>query len=116
MSRLFAIVVPILPGKEGDWKKWITELSTTRYNDFVNSRKKLNVHERTFLQHTPMGDMIIVTLEGDDPQGAFAKFASANDEFTKWFVEGVKNAHGIDLAQPPPGPMPELIMDSERKG
>ena len=113
MSKLFAIAIPILPGKEAEWKKWHDELRTTRYNDFTNSRKKLNVRERTFLQHTPMGDMVIVTLEGDDPQNAFAQFASANDAFTKWFNEGVKQFHGIDLAQPPQGPLPELIIDSK---
>ena len=113
MSKLFAIAIPILPGKEGEWKKWHHELTTTRYNDFANSRRKMNVHERTFIQHTPMGDLVIVTLEGDDPQSAFAQFATSNDEFTKWFVEGVKQAHGVDLTQPPQGPMPELIIDSQ---
>ena len=112
MSKIFAIAIPILPGKEAEWRKWHQELTTSRYNDFASSRKKLNVHERSFLQHTPMGDLVIVTLEGDNPQAAFAQFAAADDEFTRWFKEGVKNAHGIDLSQPPPGPMPELIIDS----
>jgi len=112
MSNFFAFAIPILQGKEADWKKWHDELRTSRYDDFVNSRKKMNIHERTFLQHTPMGDMVIVTLEGDDPQGAFAKFASNQDEFTKWFMAGVKNAHGVDLSQPMPGPAPEMIIDS----
>jgi hypothetical protein len=62
-----------------------------------------------------MGDLVIVTLEGEDPQSAFAQFAVADDEFTKWFKEGVKNLHGIDLSQPPPGPMPELIIDSKEQ-
>ena len=115
MSKLFAMAIPILQGKEKEWKRWHDELRTSRYDDFANSRKKLNVHERSFLQHTPMGDLVIVTLEGDDPQSAFAKFASANDEFTKWFVEGVKQTHGVDLTQPPPGALPEEIIDSQSK-
>src|SRR5215468_7407301 len=100
MSKLLAVAIPILPGKEAEWKKWHDELKTTHYSEFVASRKKLNVHERTFLQHTPMGDMVIVTLEGDDPMSAFSKFGSANDAFTDWFAAGVKAAHGIDLRQP----------------
>jgi L-rhamnose mutarotase len=113
MSKLFAMAIPILPGKEAEWKKWHDELRTTRYNEFANSRKEMNVHERTFLQHTPMGDLVIVTLEGDDPQGAFAQFAAANDDFTKWFIANVKQLHGVDLTQPPTGPMPELVIDSK---
>lgn len=113
MSKLFAIAIPITAGKEGEWKKWHDELKGARYNDFVSSRAKMNVRERTFLQHTPMGDMVIVTLEGDNPAGAFAQFAAADDDFTKWFLEGVKKAHGIDMKQPPGGPLPELIIDSK---
>ena len=112
MAELFAIAVPIVPGKEEEWKKWFSELKEGRYNDFVDSRKSMKVHERTFLQHTPMGDMIIVTLEGDDPQTAFTKFGAGDSEFAKWFREGIKNIHGIDLTQPLHGSLPELIMDS----
>lgn len=115
MSKLFAIAIPIAPGKEAEWKTWHDELKTTRYGDFAASRARLNVHERTFLQHTPMGDLVIVTLEGEDPVSAFAQFAALDDDFSRWFAAGVKNAHGVDLRQPPPGPLPELIIDSRNK-
>jgi hypothetical protein len=107
------MAVPILPGKEAEWKKWSEELKSQRYSAFVSSRNAMNVHERTFLQHTPMGDLVIVTLEGEDPQSAFASFAAADNDFTRWFAKGVKDIHGIDLTQPPPeGAMPELVVDS----
>jgi hypothetical protein len=112
MSKLFALAIPILPGKEKEWSQWIHELKTTHFKEFAASRKKLGVHERTFLQHTPKGDLVIVTLKGDDPASAFAKFAADDSKFTKWFMEGVKRTHGLDLTQPPPGPMPELMVDS----
>src|SRR5438046_1539532 len=112
MKKLFAMAVPILPGKTEQWKKFSNELKGNRYNDFVQSRKKLNVHERTFLQQTPMGDMVIVTLEGSDPENAFKNFANGNDDFTNWFAKEVKEIHGIDLRTPPPGPMPSLVVDS----
>jgi hypothetical protein len=114
MSQLFAMVVPILPGKEAAWKSWAEELNSTYYNDFKESRKSMGVHERTFLQHTPMGDLVIVTLEGEDPQSAFAKFAETDSEFARWFKAGVKDLHNIDLSLPPQGPMPELVVDSDK--
>ena len=89
------------------------ELKTTRYREYVINRKKLGVRERTFLQHTPNGDLVIVTLRGDDPAGAFAQFVQGDDDFTKWFLTAVENAHGFDLRQPLPGPLPELIIDSK---
>src|SRR5688572_33216311 len=110
MKNLFAMAVPILPGKTAEWKKFVNELKTTRYGEFAESRKRLGVRERTFLQTTPMGDFVLVTLEGEDPIGAFQKFPQGNDEFTKWFLAGVKEINGLDLTVPPTGPLPELVI------
>lgn len=113
MSRLFAIAIPVAPDKEQEFRKFISDIKDTHYEDFMASRHKMGVRERTFLQHTPMGTMVIVTLEGENPEEAFTKFGQGDDAFSKWFAEGVKNVHGIDLnAPPPPGPLPELIVDS----
>ncbi len=109
---IFAIAIPISAGKTEQFNAFIAELNGARKADFVASRKKLGVREHTFLQHTPMGDLVVVTLQGDDPAGAFAKFGQGNDPFTQWFKAQVKDIHGIDLDAPPPGPMPTLIVDS----
>lgn len=113
MKRLITMAVPILPGKTEQWRKFINELNGSRHDDYVASRKKLDVHERTFFQQTPMGDLVIVTLEGEEPEKAFIDFGAGTDEFTKWFVQQVKEIHGFDLKNPPEGPMPELVVDSE---
>jgi hypothetical protein len=113
MNKLFAMAVPILPGKTEHWRKFIKELKGDRHDDYAASRKRLNVHERTFFQQTPMGDLVIVTLEGSDPEGAFKNFASGKDDFTRWFVKEVKEIHGIDLNNPPQGAMSELVIDSK---
>ena len=109
---MFAMTVPILAGKTETFKKFMSELTGPRFADFKASRKQLEVRERTFLQQTPMGDFVVVTLEGSDPEGAFQKFATGKDAFTKWFAEQVKEIHGFDLAAPPPGPLPKLLIDS----
>jgi hypothetical protein len=109
---LLAMAIPIPPGKTEQWKKFIGELKGPRFEAFKASRHKLGVQERTFLQHTPMGDFVIATLEGADPAGAFARFGEGTDDFTKWFVKQVHEIHGFDLTAPPPGPLPELAIDS----
>ena len=55
MAKLIAMAIPVLPGKTPQWKKFSDELKGNRYNDFQESRKKLGVRERTFLQTTPQG-------------------------------------------------------------
>ena len=110
---LFAMAVPIPAGKTEAWKGFMNELKGSQRAGFAASRRALGVRERTFLQHTPMGDMVIVTLEGDNPAGAFQRFGQGSDPFTRWFIEQVKSIHGLDLTAPPPGPMPEMIIDSQ---
>ena len=112
MSRLFAMAIPVLQGQEQEWQNFAHDLKDTYYEEFQASRRKLGVRERAFLQQTPMGEMVIVTLEGDNPEKAFEDFAKGNDAFTKWFMDSVKRLHGVDLSAPPPGPLPTMIVDS----
>jgi hypothetical protein len=112
---LVAMAIPILPGKTEQVRQFARELSGSRKAEFQASRQKLGAHERSFLQSTPAGDVVIVTLEADDPGAAFARFGEGTDEFTRWFVQQVKELHGFDLTQPPPGPVPELLVDSQAK-
>lgn len=109
---LFAIAVPIVAGKTEATRAFTEEIMSTHNAEFKKSRGALGVVERTFLQQTPMGDIVIVTLEGDDPEGAFKKFGEGTDEFTNWFVEQVKEVHGLDLRNLPEMPLPELVADS----
>jgi len=110
---MFAMAVPLLPGKTEQFQRFIGELKGARFAEFKASRKKLGVRERTFLQNTPHGDFVVVTLEGADPASAFGRFAEGNDAFTEWFAKQVKELHGFDVKAPPPGPLPSLVIDSE---
>lgn len=107
------MAVPVLPGKTEQWRKFANALKKEKSNDLKASRKRLGVRERAFFQHTPNGDLVILTFEGENPESAFAKFGSGNDAFTQWFVKEVKEIHGVDLTVPPPKDgMPELVVDT----
>jgi hypothetical protein len=116
MAKLFAIAVPILPGKTIQWKKFASELNGVKKKDFEISCNELEIRERTFLQQTPAGDFAIVTIEGDNPSGAFEKFTTGRDPFTKWFLNEVKEIHGIDFSQINNTSLPEMIVDSGNIG
>ena len=111
---LMAVEFPILPGKTADWRAFIADLNGPRHQEFSESRRRAGVHERTFLQAGPKGDLVIVTLEGDDPKRAFGQLMSAKDPFTTWFLGRVKTIHGVDLATPMPASPSELVVDSDR--
>lgn len=110
---LMAAAFPILPQKTADWRKFIDELNGPRHAEFMESRRRAGVQERTFLQSTPMGDLAVVTLEGDDPQKGFQQIVSATDPFSMWFLERVKDIHGVDLTKQDMKP-PEQVIDSAR--
>jgi hypothetical protein len=110
---LMAVAFPILPGKTKEWRAWIDEVNGARQAEFAESRRRAGVRERTFLQPTPMGDLVIVTLEGDDPGHSFEQMMAASDGFTKWFVGKASAIHGFDLSAPLSGPPSELVVDSE---
>jgi len=105
---MFAMCMPILPGKLEMWKGMMAQVIDGPMSaDFKASREAAGVHERTFLQQTPNGDFIILTFEGDDPMAAFGKIMEGMDDEFKAFAAEV---HGLD----PNAPMsfPELVFDS----
>jgi hypothetical protein len=113
LLALNAVVFPILPGKTAEWHEFMAELNGPKHAEFVESRRRAGVEERTFLQPTPMGDVVIVTMEGDDPGRSFGQIVSARDPFTTWFLERVKALHGVDLSAPMPDGAPsKLAIDS----
>ena len=110
---MMAVVLPIVPGKTEDWRAFTEELKGSRRDEFEASRRSVGVHERTFLQSTPMGDLVIVTLEGDDPVASFGRLMQQDDDFAKWFLAHASEAHGFDPSQMPAGDPSELVIDSE---
>jgi hypothetical protein len=112
MSKLFAMVVPVSQGKEKEWREFASELNGNRKKEFQASRRNAGIRERVFLQRTPMGDMVIVTFEGENPEAFISQFSAAGDDFSKWFLESVKRLHGIDLTESPSEPVSELVVDS----
>jgi hypothetical protein len=109
---LMALAIPILPGKTQEWRDFIGEVNGSRHQEFADSRRNAGVRERTFLQQTPMGDLVIVTLEGDDPAQAFGRLMTGTDEFSKWFGAHAMSVHG-DFSAPAAGSPSELVADSD---
>ena len=110
---VMAVTFPILPGKTPQWRSWMKELNGPRHEEFAASRSRAGVHERTFLQQTPAGDVVIVTLEGKDPQRSFEMMTSGHDAFTSWFAQKAREVHGIDISAPLNGSSSRLVADSD---
>jgi hypothetical protein len=108
-----AFALPLTPGKLEEWLAWSREIEGPRRAEYEASRRRHGVTvERAYLQHTPQGDLNIVYLEGPDLARSFQGLAASQDPFDAWFREKAKEYFsGLDLSQPPPGPLSELVFD-----
>jgi hypothetical protein len=104
---MMAMAAPILPGKLDRWQELKAQLMGPRRDEYEASRRRLGVHEHSFLQRTPMGDLLILVFEGSDPAGAMAKMASSKDPFDEWMAQQALEIHGLDLRHIDSMPMPE---------
>jgi len=107
----YAFAAPIVPGKLEAWKKTVNEIKGARKKEYQASRKRMGVkHERVWLQHTPQGDFVVVSIEAKDAPRLLEKFAASKEPFDKWFLAQIAEVHGIQL----PGGIPptnELSLD-----
>src|SRR2546428_89648 len=72
-----AMALPLLPGKTENWKRWVQEMAGSRLSEFQASRKRLGIsREASFLQQTPMGDMAVLYIEGQDIAYTFEGFTT----------------------------------------
>ena len=105
---IFAMCMPILPGKKDKWLQKMDELKQEPMRTaFRSSREEAGVHERSFLQETPNGDFVILTFEGDDPVASFGKIMA---NMPPDFAAFAKDVHGLEASAPPPAIT--LVFDS----
>ena len=105
------VLVPIVDGKLDTWKQWVQELNGPRQHEFssFDSRFGLTKHQ-AWLAETPGGPVVIVITEGPGSDDFMPKLGASHDSFDVWFKEKIKEIHGLDVTQPPPGPMPERFL------
>jgi len=112
MKKLLAMALPILEGEMERSLKFNAALNGERHAEYKALFATLGVRERHFLQKAPIGNLVIVLLEGENPQEELQKFAHGKDAFTKWYLAEVKATHGVDLVTASMGELPMQISDS----
>jgi hypothetical protein len=112
MARM-AVPFPVLPGKTEADVRSIVERFKSDPEEYAESRRRGGVTlERTYWQHTPMGDFVLAYIESTGSlEEATAVLAHSDLAIDKFFVEKIMEIHGIDLTQPPPGPAPEVLAE-----
>ena len=109
--RGMAFAAPIRPDAAEAARKFAKEAFEGRRDEHTESRRALGItHESVMLNHTPMGDVICVYLEGEDPAAGNVRFAASRSDYDAWFKEQCARIFvpDIDFNQPVP-PVTELF-------
>ena len=108
-----ALCAPLTPGETERAKAFVAD--AYHRDEFAASRRRLHVNgELLTLQSTPMGDLVAIYIEGDDPAKGNAGFAASQDPFDLWFKEQLTKIFppAVDFSKPIEGV--EEIFDSTK--
>jgi hypothetical protein len=100
-----AFVVPLIPGRSEAARAFAHEAVVTRAADHTASRRALGVSiEVVTLNVTPMGDMICVYVEAEDPEKSNTGFAASQSPHDRWFKDQLRTIFPpqIDFDEPVP--------------
>jgi len=104
------LVIPITPGSSDDARDFIGELEHERKAEYAQSERRLGITEEVWrLAHTPGGDQFVAYMETADFGKALSLSSTSRDEFDVWFKRRLADSTGLDLNNPPPMQLPELL-------
>lgn len=105
------LVLPILPGKEEEWRRFAQELEGSHLREYEDLRSRLGIRaERVWLlAQTPCREVALVHAEVENPDEAIRNLATSRELFDAWFKEKLLELHGYDFDEGRPGSEPELI-------
>jgi hypothetical protein len=87
-SKLYFAPVPA--GNTEALKAAFAEMSGSREGQCVANRAVMgSTREYVCLQHTPQGDILIVYLEGDDPEHGRDRMVASDSEYARWIAATV---------------------------
>ncbi len=78
------------------------------------SEERINITKESWhIQQTPQGDLLLAYIESPNFADALSKVSQPQDEFDQWFKRRVAEVTGVDLNNPPPGPLSEQLSSYE---
>ena len=106
------LALPILPGQGDAYRQFAAELTGPRLAEMEDAQRRFATsRELWFHQQTPDGDLALLYFECEDPEKVFVGLATSDGAFEVWFRDQVKRITGVDLAEPPSGPLPATVLD-----
>lgn len=94
---------PVAWEKVGALLSFFGDVRGARSDEMLSSRRAISIwRESVFINETPMGPVVCVYIEGDDPQRANESFAASRSAFDVWFKHEVGAVLSLNLDEPLP--------------
>ena len=104
------LVIPVTSGKSDDARDFMRELEQERKADYDQSERRIGITKEVwYLARAPGGDQLVGYMETSDFGKALSLFSASRDEFDMWFKRRLADSTGLDLNNPPPMQLPELL-------
>ena len=114
-GRASLFVWQVSADQEEPWRRFLQELSGSRYEEYAESRRRLGISaESVWLAPKPSGGGIaVVWLEAEDseraPRELVAELAASETSFDSWLRREMHELFGCDFAQLPRAARSELL-------
>ena len=94
------LVVPILPDREEEWRRFVQEVAEERLSEYEGLRRRLGIqNESVWLARAKGGQTaMVVYLKAEDPERMASALAASEEPFDLWFKERLIECHGRDPA------------------
>ena len=108
-----SVLAMTLPIPEGELKALEDHIAEAKKrDDFEDTLRGFGLtHESWHVQSTPLGELLIMVFECDDPLSMLAEFSQSPKELPTWQRSVLKDLLGIDLSEPSPEPPSRVIFD-----
>ena len=100
--------IPVLPGMEELDRQTFDEMAGSRREEYVAALKEAGIRRQAvWHEQTPDGTLAIVYIEGEAPDAA-ARFTASEAPISRFFVEQMREVHGVDISEQPPPPVEKV--------
>jgi hypothetical protein len=108
------LTLPILSGKVEAWRRFCQELSGSRLQMYISSRRRMGItYERLALVETTYGALSVATLEAPNVARVISQIITSILPFDRWYRERIEELHGIDMTAYEQFSQPKPLQDNQ---
>ncbi len=107
-GSLYLVALPLVAGKAARFHELAMELNGIHFAEFQDSLRGLGVGLTVFLQHGENRDLLIVAVEGEEPETWLQRLNTSPDPFDRWFAQELSDQSSAPIFSVPTAVNEEL--------